>query len=639
MKRKLVIFLVFNFYNFFVFSQIKDLQKDSLSHIWGDYYFLNSSYEKSILKYQTTDDNLSIDRLRNLANSYILTDNLEEAVSIYEKITKSNKANVLDYYNYANLLPAGSDLAKEYREKAIKLPIIDKNNLDIESKVLPDEYVIENAKGNSEKGDHGLIFIDNKTESKVLFLSEQSNSKEIKTRSKKVNSKFPIYNFYEGNFNSETFLLEPTNSNLKNLNSKFQEGYGSYNPLNKTLYFTRSESRLDSNDSIQLNIYSTILDKRNKIKLILEKTDKYSNLHPSISSNNNRLYFSSNRPGGYGGMDIYYADLVDDKFSKPKNLGPDVNSEHNESFPYSYNDSILFYSSDKAGEGGKFNIYIATKVISNRWITKVLKNNVNSKSDDFSFGINQKLKIGFLSSDRKDGIGEDDIYAFKFNPRLAGVEDFYKYKFSDTLVVAKNSVLFNDLEFIHSIDPLQKLYKKTVKLKSLPKNGKVVFNENGTFLYKSEIDSIYKDSFTYVLKSELKYSEPIMVYLSTAKKQVNEIELKQFESVFFDFDKSDIISKYKERLDKVVEFLNKHPQVSLELSSYTDCRGSNSYNLRLSNRRNESVVNYIKNRVKNPERVSGKGYGEKGFINKGKCSKLSKTKHQENRRTDFKLKF
>ena len=639
MKRKLVIFLVFNFYNFFVFSQIKDLQKDSLSHIWGDYYFLNSSYEKSILKYQTTDDNLSIDRLRNLANSYILTDNLEEAVSIYEKITKSNKANVLDYYNYANLLPAGSDLAKEYREKAIKLPIIDKNNLDIESKVLPDEYVIENAKGNSEKGDHGLIFIDNKTESKVLFLSEQSNSKEIKTRSKKVNSKFPIYNFYEGNFNSETFLLEPTNSNLKNLNSKFQEGYGSYNPLNKTLYFTRSESRLDSNDSIQLNIYSTILDKRNKIKLILEKTDKYSNLHPSISSNNNRLYFSSNRPGGYGGMDIYYADLVDDKFSKPKNLGPDVNSEYNESFPYSYNDSILFYSSDKAGEGGKFNIYIATKVISNRWITKVLKNNVNSKSDDFSFGINQKLKIGFLSSDRKDGIGEDDIYAFKFNPRLAGVEDFYKYKFSDTLVVAKNSVLFNDLEFIHSIDPLQKLYKKTVKLKSLPKNGKVVFNENGTFLYKSEIDSIYKDSFTYVLKSELKNSEPIMVYLSTAKKQVNEIELKQFESVFFDFDKSDIISKYKERLDKVVEFLNKHPQVSLELSSYTDCRGSNSYNLRLSNRRNESVVNYIKNRVKNPERVSGKGYGEKGFINKGKCSKLSKTKHQENRRTDFKLKF
>lgn len=639
MKKKLVVFLVFNFYNLFVFSQPKDLQKDSLSYVWGDYYFLNLDYKKSILEYKKGEGNLSIDRLRNLANSYILTNNLDEAIGIYEKITKSNIANVLDYYNYAKLLPSSSNLAKEYREKAIKLPIININNLDTESKVLPDEYVIKNSQGNSEKGDHGLIFIDNKIDSKVLFLSEQSNSKEIKTRSKKVKSKFPIYNFYEGNFNSETFLLERTNSKLKNLNSKFQEGYGSYNPLNKTLYFTRSESRLDSNDSIQLNIYSTILDKRNNIKLILEKTDKYSNLHPSISSKSNRLYFSSNRPGGYGGMDIYYVDLVDDKFSKPTNLGPDINSEYDESFPYLYNDSILFYSSDKANKGAKFNIYIAINVISNRWATDVLKDNINSKADDFSFGINQKSKIGFFSSDRKDGAGEDDIYAFKFNARLAGVEDFYEYKFSDTLVVAKNSVLFNDLEFIHSIDPLQKLYKKTVKLKSPPKNGTVVFNENGTFLYKSEIDSTYKDSFSYILKSELKSSEPIMVYLSSVEEQVNQIQLEQFESIFFDFDKSDILSKYKGKLDKVVEFLNKYPQVSLELSSYTDCRGSESYNLGLSNRRNKNVVNYIKNRVKNPKRVFGKGYGEKGLINKGNCSKVSKTMHQENRRTDFKLKI
>ena len=639
MKRKLVVFLVFNFYNFFVFSQLKDLQIDSLNYIWGDYYFLNSNYEKSISKYKLNEGNLSIDRFRNLAKSYIRTNNIEKAKSIYEKITKSNKATVLDYYNYANLLPAGSNLAMEYIEKAIKLPLKKLNYSENVGNVLPDEYVIENAQGNSEKGDHGLIFIDNKIDSKVFFLSEQSNSKEIKTRSKKVKSRFPIYNFYEANFNSEIFLIERTKNKLKNLNSQFQEGYGSYNPLNKTLYFTRSESRLDSNDSIQLNIYSTILDKKNSIKLILKKTNKYSNLHPSINSKSNRLYFSSNRPGGYGGMDIYYVDISGDKVTEAINLGPDINSEYNESFPYSYNDSILFYSSDKADKGGKFDIYIATKVVSRRWSTDVLKENVNSKSDDFSFGINQKLKIGFLSSDRQDGMGEDDIYAFKFNPRLAGVEDFYEYKFSDTLIVAKNSVIFNDLELIHSIDPLQKLYKKTVILKSPPKSGNIVFNENGTFLYKSEIDSISKDSFSYVLKSELKNSEPITVHLRRLKKQVNEVELEQFESIFFDFDKSDILSKYKEILDKLIKFLNKHPQVSLELSSYTDCRGSDSYNLGLSNRRNKSVVNYIKSRIKNPERVSGKGYGEKNSLSKKSCFKTSETEHQKNRRTDFKLKL
>lgn len=639
MKRKLVVFLVFNFYNFFVFSQLKDIQIDSLNYIWGDYYFLNSKYEKSISKYKLNEGNLSIDRFRNLAKSYTRTNNIEKAKSIYEKITKSNKATVLDYYNYANLLPAGSNLAMEYIEKAIKLPLEKVNRSDNVSNILPDEYIIENAQGNSKKGDHGLIFIDNKIDSKVFFLSEQSNSKEIKTRSKKVKSRFPIYNFYEGNFNSETFLIERTKNKLKNLNSQFQEGYGSYDQLNKTLYFTRSESRLDSNDSIQLNIYSTVLDKKNSIKLILKETNKYSNLHPSINSKSNRLYFSSNRPGGYGGMDIYYVDLLGDKFTEPTNLGPDINSEYNESFPYSYNDSIIFYSSDKADKGGKFDIYIAAKLVSNRWSTEALKENVNSRSDDFSFGINQKLKIGFLSSDRQDGMGEDDIYAFKFYPRLAGVEDFYEYKFSDTLIVAKNSVIFNDLELIHSVDPLQKLYKKTVILKSPPKSGNIVFNENGTFLYKSESDSISKDSFSYVLKSELKNSDPITVHLRRIKKQVNEVELEQFESIFFDFDKSDILSKYKERLDKLIKLLNKYPQVSLELSSYTDCRGSDSYNLGLSNRRNKSVVNYIKSRIKNPERVSGKGYGEKNSLSKNSCFKTSETEHQKNRRTDFKLKL
>ena len=639
MKRKLVVFLVFNFYNFFVFSQLKDIQIDSLNYIWGDYYFLNSKYEKSISKYKLNEGNLSIDRFRNLAKSYTRTNNIEKAKSIYEKITKSNKATVLDYYNYANLLPAGSNLAMEYIEKAIKLPLEKANRSDNVSNILPDEYIIENAQGNSKKGDHGLIFIDNKIDSKVFFLSEQSNSKEIKTRSKKVKSRFPIYNFYEGNFNSETFLIERTKNKLKNLNSQFQEGYGSYDQLNKTLYFTRSESRLDSNDSIQLNIYSTVLDKKNSIKLILKETNKYSNLHPSINSKSNRLYFSSNRPGGYGGMDIYYVDVLGDKFTEPTNLGPDINSEYNESFPYSYNDSIIFYSSDKADKGGKFDIYIAAKLVSNRWSTEALKENVNSRSDDFSFGINQKLKIGFLSSDRQDGMGEDDIYAFKFYPRLAGVEDFYEYKFSDTLIVAKNSVIFNDLELIHSVDPLQKLYKKTVILKSPPKSGNIVFNENGTFLYKSESDSISKDSFSYVLKSELKNSEPITVHLRRIKKQVNEVELEQFESIFFDFDKSDILSKYKERLDKLIKLLNKYPQVSLELSSYTDCRGSDSYNLGLSNRRNKSVVNYIKSRIKNPERVSGKGYGEKNSLSKNSCFKTSETEHQKNRRTDFKLKL
>ena len=92
-------------------------------------------------------------------------------------------------------------------------------------------------------------------------------------------------------------------------------------------------------------------------------------------------------------MDIYYVDLKNEKISEPINLGPDINSEYNESFPYSYNDSILFYSSDKVNKGGKFDIYIATQSdYYNRWMVDILKDSINSKGDDFSFGINHKLK-------------------------------------------------------------------------------------------------------------------------------------------------------------------------------------------------------------------------------------------------------
>ena len=151
---------------------------------------------------------------------------LGEALDISEKITKSNNANVLDYYNYANLLPKESKLAKEYREKATKLSIGITNSMDVNNKNLPHEYYLKNLSVNSSKGDHGLIFIDNDIKNKVLFLSEQPSVGNFKTGSKKVKSKYPIYNFYEGNFNSETFFIELTKSKLKNFAPNFRGVWG-----------------------------------------------------------------------------------------------------------------------------------------------------------------------------------------------------------------------------------------------------------------------------------------------------------------------------------------------------------------------------------------------------------------------------
>ena len=199
-----------------------------------------------------------------------------------------------------------------------------------------------------------------------------------------------------------------------------------------------------------------IVNKRNNIKLILEKTDKYSNLHPSINPKSNRLYFSSNRPGGYGGMDIYYVDLIDDEFSEPVNLGPDINSEYNESFPYSYNDSTLFYSSDKASKGGKFNIYIATKVISNRWEIESLKENINSKNfykiSEILNTIANKYKIPIIVST---------------HPRTRKKIEESKYSFSNLIRFLKPQNLSNYLK--------------------LQLNAKTVLSDSGTINEESSI--------------------------------------------------------------------------------------------------------------------------------------------------------
>ena len=116
-----------------------------------------------------------------------MVNNLGEALDIYEKITKSNNANVLDYYNYANLLPKESKLAKEYREKATKLSIGSTNSVDVNNKNLPHEYDLKNLNVNTSKGDHGLIFIDNDIKNKVLFLSEQPSVGTSKQVLKKSN--------------------------------------------------------------------------------------------------------------------------------------------------------------------------------------------------------------------------------------------------------------------------------------------------------------------------------------------------------------------------------------------------------------------------------------------------------------------
>ena len=443
---------------------------------------------------------------RNYSIALELVNDLSNSQKQYQKLANSSQAKLTDYYKFANLLLKvyrvtndGSiiKLSKEYKDKALRLPfesvsIYDDDSLLYKKKFSKPANKLFNLEINSSNADFGPIVIpnNNKSESSMIliYLTEQDESLKKMKRKKRISSELPIYNLVNTVFNLKNFKTSKINLYPEPLNSVFQEGPGSYDYKNKILYFTRSDQKIDKNNQVQLSIYRLDISKiKSKIPELLDfNIDGYSTVHPSLNSNSSRIYFSSDRPGGYGGMDLYYVDILENGFSKPINLGPDINTKMDEVFPFIYNDKFLFYSTNGRESIGKLDIFMSELVAENRWQVYQLGSPYNSTEDDFSFSLSNKENFGFISTNREGGKGNDDIYSFKFNPNLIGLDDNYNFNLNDTLVVGNNNVTVNDEKNMIEIDPLSKLISKNVKLIDSTKNGYLKLNPNGTFFISFE---------------------------------------------------------------------------------------------------------------------------------------------------------
>ena len=379
---------------------------------------------------------------------------------------------------------------------------------------------------------------------------------------------------------------------------------------------------MDKKKTVQLNLYQIQLSDLNQNKTptaLPINVNEFSTMHPSINAAGTELYFASDRPGGFGGMDLYRVNIEDGVFSDPVNLGADINTAGDEVFPFAYSDQFMFYSSNGKEGAGMMDVYLAENQFENRWKTHVLGAGINSVEDDFSFGLNENLALGYFASNRKGGQGADDLYAFDFTPVIQGIRDRYQYIPSDTLVVALNHVLVNDQLNLEQQDPLQRLIKKEAELTLPPAFGTLELNKNGSFLYKNTQPTQAKDSFAYRLTSDKGTSEAIWVNLDRAsvdKEDLNPIVADAFLPIFYNLDESSILTTYLDRVNEVVAVMQANPTLEVELSSFTDCRGSLEYNLALSSRRTQAIIDYVQERISNPQRIYGKGYGE-DVVNKG----------------------
>ena len=521
-------------------------KSDQVAIDWGNYHFDKESYKKAIERFREVEDK-NLDILRKLGKSYLNLNNLDSSEHYYKIVAEKTNSSV-DWYNYSHLLYMNekfdqaesirnkyANSSKEKRAEIFKSNSAHKELLDNISKVD-----LINLSINTENSDFGAYAVRNDSTDSyyTLFTSANKSSlKEIK-KSKFVKPDQPTYDIFITQLNYPSLDVSSPVSLSGQLSNEYQEGPAIVTKDQKTIYFTRSNNVEAKDDALYLSLYSVtkgIIDKQDSIIPFSINDDHYSVMHPTISNDGGKIFFSSNMPGGYGGLDLYYCEILGvqvekvngnskklNKLSDPINLGKSINTEGNEVFPYFMNDNILFYSSDgRIGIGG-LDIFMAQNYLDSSLLEiDNIGKPFNSSKDDFSFFISQDIKFGFLSSNRSGGKGDDDIYCFKLNLSISeGTDDYYTMVKGETLEVISNSVLSNDFLNDTAKSFLSQNAFHKAKLISKPSNGKIKFNSDGTFIYTPENDRVTVDFFTYRILNDQYSNDTISVFIKALDKTV-----------------------------------------------------------------------------------------------------------------------
>lgn len=501
------------------------------------------------------------------------------------------------------------------------------------AQTTPGLYSIKNLDINTKESDFGTAFLG---KDRVIFAAPTSNTMIVKKTWKENGQQF--LDLYTGLITNDRELIEKKRM-PGDVNTKYHEAGVAVSKDLKTVYYTANnfyekKYLTDSSGVNNLQIFRASLGldgKWTEIEKLPFNNVEYSIGHPALNHEDTKLYFVSDMPGGYGQADIYVVDINEDgSFSEPRNLGPRINTEGREMFPYIGKDNILYFSSDGHDGYGKLDVFAS--MIFDNTVSKPLslEEPINSIEDDFAFIIDDEKDSGFFSSNRDEGKGDDDIYSFLADPGLhihCGQAITVNVKSEETgEPVAGATIELRDaagavMESVTAGPDGSYTFAST--LCDMPY---VLFASNKGFLNAEQAVRTVND----IDQSALIVNLNLPAQFVSNKVNIN--------TIYFDFDKFNIREDAAKELDKVVQVMNEYPELLIEAGSHTDSRGKDKYNMKLSEKRAKATVDYIVSKGIDASRITYQGYGETQLVNE--CSngkKCSDEEHQLNRRTEFNI--
>ncbi len=608
----------------------------------ADKFFENYGYVKAIELYEKAVEkgDRSAHVLTRLGDAYYNNSKSDKAAYWYGEALKEHKKIDAEYvYKYIQSLRSignYEEADKWFKELSAaqkgdsRLEGYNPDEVDLYNKLTAKNEVIvtiENSPFNSKYSDFGSYVYNNT----LYFASARDESNKVYNWNKE-----PFLNLYEVTVtednNSQSYSYSsPIEINADKVNTDYHEASIAITNDGKSLYFTRdnvnkrNRLKYDKEGTTHLKIYkATLVESQwaNVVELPFND-DIFSTGHPALSVDNKTLYFVSDREGSIGQTDIYSVAInKNGTYGKPKNLGKKINTEGREMFPFISQDSTLHFSSDGYLNLGLLDIFKSNILKGDRSEPENMGAPYNSGYDDFAFYLDSTSQKGYFSSNRPNGKGGDDIYSFNAAQCKQEIKGIARDNTSNIILTGVT---------IRLIDETGKIIDE------------VITKEDGGYSFEVDCDKTYTIAGNKPDYKENKKS----IITSVVNDKVNIVDLSLIpllmdnqiviNPIFFDFDKWNIRTDAEYELENIVDVLRKHPKMIIKIESHTDSKGTDRYNMKLSDRRAKSTRDYVISRGIDTNRIqSAIGYGETQLLNK--CTnrvKCTQEEHQLNRRSYF----